>query len=393
MGIKKICVATGSRAESGIMYWLMKEIQADPELELQTLIMGTHLSPEFGMTENQLIKDGFPTSERILTTFSSDEPSAICKSVGVACLTIPDALVRLKPDWLVLLGDRYEMLATAICAYTLGIPVAHLHGGEVTFGAADEAYRHSISKMSHLHFVSTAVHGKRVVQLGENPKNVYNFGALGIDHCYNTPRMSKEELSREIVFTITSEPPTAIVTYHPVTLGAGNAGEEIDNVLAAITESGISAIFTKSNADANGRAINAHISEFCQKNPAKYIFIDSFGSKKYMSALSSVNLMIGNTSSGIIESGSFSLPVVNIGDRQQGRIRGKNVLDVACTKHAILNGIKKAIETSFVQECKKVINPYESEEKGKISLKIKEQIKKTVFSERDRKKPFYDLAF
>lgn len=393
MGIKKICIASGSRAESGILYWLMKEVQSDPELELQTLILGTHLSPEFGMTENQLIKDGFPISERIITTFSSDEAAAICKSIGVACLTIPDALIRLKPDWLVLLGDRYEMLATAICAYTLGVPVVHLHGGEATFGLTDEGCRHSITKMSSLHFASTIDHAKRIIQLGENPKRVFNFGAPGIDHCYNTPLLSREELSREISFNITSDPATAIVTYHPVTLEEGDSGREVDEILAAITQSGIKAIFTKSNADAKGRAINTKINDYCQKDPLKYIFIDSLGSKKYFSALKCVNLMIGNTSSGIIESGSFSLPVVNIGDRQQGRTRGKNTLEVLCKRGEVLAAIKKAIDPAFQTACKGFSNPYEGAEKGKISLMIKEQIKKSTFTQEERKKVFHDVAF
>ncbi len=385
----KIAIVTNSRAEYGHVKWLMSDIQNDPDLELINIVMGGHLSADFGYTFKVLEADGFPIDEALETTLSADTPSGATKSMGLILISMADTLRRLKPDWLVILGDRYEMLASATAAHLAGVAIAHLHGGETTEGAIDEAMRHSITKMSILHFASTENHAKRVIQLGEQPNTVFNFGAPGLDSLHRTKLLSKAELEKEIDFQIDDK--TALVTLHPVTLEKNSSMQALENLLGAMDSLEMKAVFTSSNADVEGRLINDKLQKMATAHPEKYKFIHSFGQLRYFSALKNFPLMIGNTSSGIIESGSFKIPVVNIGDRQKGREHGKNVLHSSTEMADIKHSIQKALSPEFKSSLKDCVNPYAGSDDGKNSLRIKEKIKSFKLTDRSFKKIFYDI--
>lgn len=334
---RKLCVITGTRAEYGLLSNLMKLIQEDEQFELQIIATGMHLSPEFGLTYKQIESDGFKINEKVEMLLSADTATAVVKSMGLATIGFADAYERLKPDLLVILGDRFEMLAAAQTALIMQIPIAHIHGGECTFGAYDDAIRHSITKMATWHFTSTEGHRKRVIQLGENPERVFNVGAIGIEHTVTLDLLTKQELYKSL--NIENEQPFFLITQHPETNGAA---ENINELLSALENyREYTLIFTKSNADNGGRHINEKIEHFVKKHKNTYLF-DSLGQLRYLSAVKHADLVIGNSSSGLVEVPYLQTPTVNIGDRQAGRERPSSVFDVEISSVNITNAINKA---------------------------------------------------
>jgi len=368
---RKICIVTGTRAEYGLLFWLMKEIANDPELELQIITTGMHLSPEFGLTYKTIEKDGFHIDEKVEMLLSSDTPVGVSKSIGLGVIGFADALDRMKPDIMVVLGDRFELLAATQVAMIARIPVAHIHGGETTEGAFDEAIRHAITKMSHFHFTTAEPYRKRVIQLGESPQRVFNFGAPGLDNLLRLELMEKEAFEKKIDFQLGNL--SFLITYHPVTLGNEDPHETLESLFSAIDQfPDARVIFTKSNADTAGRGINKLIDAYKSKNPHKVKVFTSMGQLLYLSAIKNTDIVIGNSSSGIIEAPSFRKPTVNIGKRQQGRLRALSIIDCNENEKGIASAIKKGISTEFSNKIKDVINPYGQ---GNASLEIKEYLK------------------
>jgi len=383
---RKICIVTGTRAEYGLLYWLMKEIQEDPDLVLQIIATGMHLSPEFGLTYRQIGDGGFKIDKKIEMLLSSDTPIGISKSMGLGMIGFAEAYEELKPDIVVLVGDRFEIFCAAAGACVSRIPIGHIHGGETTLGAVDEAFRHSITKMSHLHFTSTEEYRKRVIQLGESPDRVFNVGALGIENIRKLPLLSRENLEKEIDFSLGQQ--CILVTYHPVTLEQATAQKQFQNLLDAIDAiAGLRAIFTKSNADTEGRIINQMIDEYVTTKKNTAISFTSMGQLRYLSAMKHVDAVVGNSSSGIVEAPSFKTPTVNIGDRQKGRIQAESVINCLPIKEAIVKSIRRTLSTEFRQSIGNLWSPYEKENTAK---NIKEIIKH--FDLRNSlKKKFYDI--
>lgn len=375
---RKICVVTGTRAEYGLLNNLMKLIQSDEQFELQMLATGMHLSPEFGLTYKQIEEDGFSINERVEMLLSADTSTAVVKSIGLATIGFADALDRLKPDLLIVLGDRFEMLAVAQSALIMQIPIAHIHGGECTFGAYDDAIRHSITKMATWHFTSTEGHRKRVIQLGENPEYVFNVGAIGIDHTLHLQLMNRETLSQELLMD--ANKPFFLITYHPETNGEISG---IDSLLAVLTcyEENYYFIFTKSNADNGGREINEWIAQYVEEHPHNAKLFDSLGQIRYLSAVKEAALVIGNSSSGLIEVPYLLTPTINCGDRQKGRERPASVIDCEMT----VESIKEAIDYALTQKIK-----YEQIfGDGHTANKIYENLK--MIPNYKIQKEFYDL--
>jgi len=365
----------------------MREIRGDADLELQIIVTGMHLSPEFGLTYKQIEKDEFKINRKVEMLLSSDTPVGISKSMGLGMIGFAEVYEELNPDILVLLGDRFELLSAASAAMIARIPIAHLHGGETTQGAVDEAFRHSITKMSHLHFTSTEEYRKRVIQLGESPDSVFNVGALGIENIRRLPLLSREDLEKEIGFSLGQQ--CLLVTYHPVTLEQATAQMQFENLLNAIdTINGLRVIFTKANADTEGRIINQIIDEYVTKKKNKAVSFTSMGQLRYLSAMKHVDAVVGNSSSGIIEASSFKNPTVNIGDRQKGRIQSKSVINCSPTKGAIIQALKQAFSPEFRQSIQEMTNPYGKENTAR---NIKEIIKYFNLTN-IIKKEFYDIS-
>ncbi|HHY20995.1 MAG TPA: UDP-N-acetylglucosamine 2-epimerase (hydrolyzing) [Bacilli bacterium] len=387
MSRRKICVVTGTRAEYGLLYWLMKEVQADNDLELQIVVTGMHLSPEFGLTYKTIEEDGFQIDEKVEMLLSSDTPVGIAKSIGLGTIGFAGAFERLKPDIVVLLGDRFEILAAAQTALVLKIPIAHLHGGELTAGAFDEAIRHSITKMSHLHFAASESYRNRIIQLGENPRTVYNVGSPGLDHITRMKLVTdKKEFEELIGFKLGNR--SFLITYHPVTLSNKKIESSLNELLDAIDEfPDANIIFTKANADNEGRKINKMLEEYVQKNKGRAKLFTSLGQLRYLSAILHVDIVIGNSSSGLHEVPSFKKPTVNIGERQKGRLRAKSVIDCSEEKEEITNAIKLALSSKFQASLAYVQSPYGE---GNASIKIKEVLKKVDLSS-ILMKSFYDM--
>lgn len=387
--MKKVCVVTGTRAEYGLLKPLIEKINNDEDLELQLIATGMHLSPEFGMTYNNIIEDGYIVNEKIEILLSSDSSVGVAKSMGLATISFSEAFERLKPDMIVVLGDRFEIFAVCSAAVVAKIPIAHLHGGETTEGAFDEAFRHSITKMSYLHFTSTDEYKKRVIQLGENPERVFNVGAIGVENIIKMKLMSKEELEESIGFELGDS--YSLVTFHPVTLEDSTSENQIKELLEALdTIEDMKFIITKANSDSDGRLINKVIDEFCINNKDKYISFYSMGYQRYLSAMKYCDMVIGNSSSGIIETPSFKKPTINIGDRQKGRTQAKSIINCRPIKDEIIDSIKFAKSNEFKEVLSSVINPYENgETSNKIMIEIKNILNKSI----DIKKAFYNIDF
>lgn len=384
--MRKVCIVTGTRAEFGLMYWLIKGIQEDLDLELQLVVTGMHLSPEFGLTYQNIEDSGFKISKKIEILLSSDSSIGISKSMGLGMISFSECFEELKPDIVIVLGDRFEIFAAASAAMIAKIPIGHLHGGEATEGLIDESIRHSVTKMAHLHFAATELYKKRIIQLGEQPSKVFNVGSPGIDNITKLKLLNRDEFQDSINFKLGKV--NALVTFHPVTL-ENNTSEhqfkELLNTIESFPE--MSVIFTKPNADTNGRVIISMIDEFVQKNPQKYCGFTSLGQLRYLSALQHVDLVIGNSSSGLTEVPSFKIPTINIGDRQKGRMKAKSVLDCLPEKDSITAVIKKALSSSFIDGIRNVENPYGD---GGASNKIIEVLK-SVDLNNILKKEFYNL--
>lgn len=334
---RKICVITGTRAEYGLLSNLMKKIQEDSLFELQLVVTGMHLAPEFGLTYKEIENDGFKINEKVEMLLSSDSSSSIVKSVGLATISFADVFQRLSPDLLIILGDRFEMLAAAQSALIMQVPIAHIHGGECTFGAYDDAIRHSITKMATWHFTSTEGHRKRVIQLGENPERVWNIGAPGIENIVNIPLLSKEDLYDDL--QLNKEKDMFLITYHPETNGEFL---NISPLLNALEKYDVNLVFTKANADNGGRKINDIIQHFTNNRENAFLF-DSLGQLRYLSAAKHASVVIGNSSSGIIEVPYLKTPSVNIGNRQAGREKPNSVFDSNLDENNINKAIDKAI--------------------------------------------------
>jgi len=386
MSSKKICVVTGTRAEYGLLYWLMKEIEADSELELQLIVTGMHLSPEFGLTYKEIEKE-FKIDKKVEMLLSSDTAIGVTKSMGLAQISFSEAYEELMPDLLVVLGDRYEMFSAVSSAMIANIPISHLHGGETTEGAFDESIRHSITKMSYLHFTATELYRKRVIQLGEHPNRVFNVGGLGIDNIKKLKLLSRDEFESSIDFKLSKK--NILVTFHPVTLENSTAKEQFKTLLDVIDElEDTHIIFTKANSDRDGRVINSMIDEYVAKNRDKSVGFVSLGQIRYLSALQYVDAMVGNSSSGLIEAPSFKIATINIGDRQKGRIMADSVIDCDNSFEAITDSFDKLYSIDFKKSILEVKNPYGE---GGASRKVVDIIKSYHFN--NIKKKFFDLEF
>lgn len=385
--MRKVAVFTGTRAEYGLLYWVIKGLHESSEANLQLLVGGMHLSPEFGKTVNQIEADGFPILDRLEFLLSSDTPVGIAKSMGLALISAADVLARSEPDLLVVLGDRFESMAVCQAAMAAQIPIAHIHGGETTEGLIDEAVRHSITKMSHLHFTATEDYKKRVIQLGEDPSRVFNVGAPGIDSIKTLKLLTRKQLSEAIQFDVTNSP-YMVVTYHPVTLTPDGAIEDLTHLLAALKRfQNYKFIITFPNADTNGRALVPLLQRFVDESNGMALLVHSLGQLRYLSALKNCDLVIGNSSSGLIEVPSFNVPTINIGDRQKGRISGDTVLHSLGDEESIFNAIEKTLTKEFKNQCLVSKNPYGEGDSS-------EKILKTILNyplEGVVNKSFYDV--
>jgi len=382
---KKICVVTGSRAEYGLLYPLIKKIQQVKEFDLQIIATGMHLSPEFGLTYKEIEEDGFEISEKVEILLSADTPTSVNKSIGLGLIGFTDSLKRLSPDFVVLLGDRFESFSAAIAAFIMRIPIIHLYGGELTQGLIDEGIRHSITKLSYLHFVSTEVYRKRVIQLGESPERVFNVGALGLDNIKNLKLLEKDELERVLNYRLDKK--TILLTFHPVTLENNTSEKNFREILKALDQlKNYNIIFTKPNADTEGRIIAKLIDNYVLENPKRAIEFTSLGKLKYLSLMKYVDMIMGNSSSGIIEAPSFKKPTINIGDRQKGRVKAESIIDCEVNKESIIRAVKKAEQ----MDLSNIENPYGD---GNASVRIIEILKKQVRKGINLKKEFYDINF
>ena len=383
----KICVATGTRAEYGLLKLLIEKIKGESALMLQLLVTGAHLSPEFGLTYKQIEADGYTIDAKVEMLLSSDTAEGITKSMGLGMIGYADAFKQLQPDLLVILGDRYEMLAMASVALIFRIPIAHIHGGELTEGAYDDAIRHSITKMSTLHFTSTEAYRKRVIQLGELPNRVFNVGAIGLDNFNSLTLLSREELEKEL--NIRFQKYNYLVGFHPETLSDQSVKDQFEELLKAIdNQKNGFFIFTKANADTSGRIINQLMEKYVTDNPNKAKLFASLGSKRYLSVMKQVTAVVGNSSSGILEAPSAPVATINIGDRQKGRIQANSVVNCTANEDEINNAFDRAKSEEFQQIVSKTINPYGY---GNASQQIIEVLKKTNVAEL-RTKTFYDIV-
>jgi UDP-hydrolysing UDP-N-acetyl-D-glucosamine 2-epimerase len=343
---RKICVVTGTRAEYGLLYWTLKEIKKDPALELQLIVTGMHLSPEYGSTYKVIETDGFSINEKIDMLLSSDSAIGITKSLGIATIGFADSFARLKPDIVLFVGDRFEILACAQAALIANIPMAHVHGGEASEGAIDEAIRHSLTKMSHIHFVAAEEYRKRVIQLGEDPSRVFTVGALALDNIFKESLLTQNELEQNLEFKF--GPKNFLVTFHPESLGSENSESSLLNLLSALDafpETKI--IFTLPNAETHTKSFIRAISAYANKDKDRCFVTASLGRMRYLSTMNVVDLVLGNSSSGIIEAPALRKPTVNIGERQRGRLRSKSVVDCNTSTSSIVSAIQKALSPEF----------------------------------------------
>jgi len=384
--MRKICVVTSTRAEYGLLYWLLKEIEADSELKLQLIVTGMHLSPEFGLTYKEIEKE-FKIDKKIEILSSSHTNLDICAEMARVYEKFAPALAELKPDILVLLGDRYEIFGVAGVASIMQIPIAHIHGGETTQGAFDEAFRHSITKMSHIHFAATNEYANRIIQLGEEPRRVFNVGGTSIENIKKLNLLSKEEFEKSIDFRLAKK--NILITFHPVTLENSSAREQFSEILKALDGlEDTNFIFTKANSDTDGDVINKMIDEYVSENSQKAVAFASLGQLRYLSAIKFIDIVLGNSSSGLLEVPSFKKATINIGDRQKGRARASSVIDVMPAKEEILAAIKRAYSKEFEQTLKDTINPYDGGNPSKKMVKILKEIKLDGIL----KKKFYDIG-
>ncbi len=384
--MRKICVVTGSRAEYGLLFWLLKAIQADAELQLQIIVTGMHLSPEFGLTWREIVADGFTIDRKVEMLLSADTSCAISKSMGLGLIGFADALVDLQPDVLVLLGDRFEIFVAAQAAMNQRLPIAHIHGGELTEGAVDDAIRHAISKLAHLHFTATEAYRQRVMQLGEQPERVFNVGAPGLDNIYKLPLLDRMQLEQALDFPLGKR--NILITFHPVTLENATVGDQFEQLLLALDNfADLHIIFTHGNADVDGRVISGMIENYRRLHPARVVSFVSLGTLRYLSTLRLMDAVVGNSSSGLLEAPAFKIPTVNIGDRQRGRLCADSVVNCLPQAEAIVKAMQTVFSVDFTAKVINTTNPYGA---GGASEKIKNILKHTALAGL-LKKQFYDL--
>ena len=383
---RKICVITGTRAEYGLLRWVMQGIKDDPVLTLQVIATGMHLSPEFGLTYREIENDGFQIDRKIEMLTSSDTPVGIAKSMGLGLIGLADALSELRPDLIVVLGDRFEIFAAVAAALVARIPVAHLHGGEATEGLIDEAVRHSITKMSHLHFVAAEAYRQRVIQLGEPPDRVFLVGGLGIDSIKRLKLLDRAELEASLDFKLGQK--NLLITFHPVTLEKSTAVEQMAELLAALAvRKDTQLIFTLPNADTDGRALINSVESFVANHPNARAYT-SLGQLRYLSCIAHVDGVVGNSSSGLTEVPSFKKGTINIGDRQRGRLEAASVVHCEPTQQSITSALEKLYSIDFQSNLSQVCNPYG--EGGASEAII--SIVKTISLDDILKKHFYDCG-
>ena len=384
--MRTIGVITTSRADYGAYLPVLRAIDADPALDLRLLVSGMHLSPEFGLTIQVIEEDGLKIETRVETILSSDTPQGVSKAIGLGITSFAQVFNRFRPDVLVVLGDRYEMYAAAVAALPFRIPVAHIHGGEVTQGAIDDALRHSMTKLSHLHFVATEAYQQRVIQLGEEPWRVTVSGAPSLDNLSAVKLLTTQELTDQ--FGISINRPPLLVTFHPVTLEYEQTAWQIGELLAALETTGLPVVFTMPNADTGGREIAQRMRAYAKTHSSTQM-VENLGTQGYFSLMAQAAAMVGNSASGIIEAASFALPVVNIGTRQQGRVRGANVIDAGYSRGDILVAIEKVLTPAFKQRLAGTDNPYGT---GQAAETIVRCLKEIKLDDRLIVKRFYDLT-
>lgn len=386
---KRICAITGSRSDYDLLYPVLKKIKSNGEFELQLLVTGNHFTRKFGLTYKEIENDGFSISERVRIDLSDDSEEGVARALGQGVIGSAKALRSLTPDIILALGDRYETFSAVIAGFISKIPIVHIHGGELTEGLIDDAIRHSITKMSFLHFTSTMDYRNRVIQLGESPETVFYVGATGVDNIKHSPLLSRVDLERELGFNLGKK--SLLVAFHPVTLEGKLSCQNFKEMLCAIeTLKGVNVIFTKPNADMHGDIICHLIDGYVKRNPSTAKVIASMGRIKYLSTLKFVDVMLGNSSSGIIEFPSFFKPTVNVGDRQRGRIRAGSVIDCPLEKKQILKALSKAFSDKFRNYCLKVKNPYGD---GRAAEKIYSIIRIKAKGPISLKKSFFDIKF
>lgn len=385
--MRKICVVTGTRAEYGLLSRLIRMIDESEKTRLQLIATNMHLSPSYGETYKEIEADGFKIDRKLpIIEEGKNDAVATLKSMAKAVAGFADAYNELKPDMLVVLGDRYEILAAATAALIMRIPIAHISGGDVTEGAFDDAIRHSITKMSHLHFPSTEEYRKRVIQLGEQPDRVFNVGALGVENTKMIPLMDKDEIEKDIDFKLDDN--TILVTYHPVTLGNRTAKDDIGDFMAALDEcKNLRVVFTMPNSDTGGQFIADAINNFVAKNPTRAKAYRSLGVVRYLSVMRQVAAVVGNSSSGIVEVPSFGIPTLNIGDRQKGRLAADSVYNCSPETQSILNGLDIVMSPSFKQKATETLNPYEKEGTAKAIFDVISSYPLELLTQ----KHFYDI--
>jgi GDP/UDP-N,N'-diacetylbacillosamine 2-epimerase (hydrolysing) len=386
--MKKICVVTGSRAEYGLLKPLLIKISKQKNWQLQLVVTGMHLSPEFGLTFNEIEKDGFAITKKLEALLSSDSAEGVVKSIGLGAIGFADALKELQPDLVIILGDRFEMLSIAAAALIFKIPVAHLHGGEITEGAYDDSIRHAITKMSHLHFASTEIYRRRIIQMGEKPDYVFNAGAIGLDNIKLLKLLPKSDLQKKL--NISFKKHNYLITFHPATLHETTAALEFEQLIAALRKQDNSLfIFTKSNADNGGRAINKLIDNYVSLHPENSVAFTSLGQQLYLSVMQHMDAIVGNSSSGIIEAASFKVGVINIGDRQKGRIFPENIINCKPEQREIKKAFESVKAPAFTKSLQKVENPYGA---GNTASSIIKVLKEIAWEKLIPKK-FYDINF
>jgi GDP/UDP-N,N'-diacetylbacillosamine 2-epimerase (hydrolysing) len=382
---RRFCVITGTRADYGLLRWVMQGIRDDPALTLQVIATGMHLSPEFGLTYREIEQDGFEIDRKVEMLTSSDTSVGIAKSMGLGLIGFADALSELNPDLIIVLGDRFEIFAAVAAALVACIPVAHLHGGEASEGAFDEAIRHSITKMSHLHFVAAEEYRQRVVQLGEQPDRVFLVGGLGIDNIKRLKLLSRTELETSIDFKLGER--NLLITFHPATLETGTATDQMSELLAALaTQEDTGLIFTLPNADADGRALIRLVEQFVAKHTNARVFT-SLGQLRYLSCIAHVDGVVGNSSSGLAEVPSFKKGTINIGDRQRGRLQAASIINCKPAQHSIEAALERLYGSEFQKRLNGVTNPYGE---GGASEKVVEVLRH-IELKGIAKKTFYDL--
>lgn len=383
--MRKICIITGTRAEYGLLRWVMQGIMDDNELTLQIIATGMHLSPEFGLTYKVIEKDGFEIDYKVEMLTSSDTPVGISKSMGLGLIGFADALHELQPDLIVVLGDRFEIFAAVSAALVARIPVAHLHGGETTESAFDEAFRHSITKMSHLHFVAAEAYRQRVIQLGEQPNRIFLVGGLGIDNIKRLQLLDRASLEISLDFKLGHK--NLLITFHPVTLETATAETQMEELLAALAElKDTQLIFTLPNADTDGRVLIKMVQNFVAQHPAARVF-DSLGQLRYLSCISQVDGVVGNSSSGLTEVPSFKKGTINIGDRQRGRLQAESIINCEPTHASIATALEQLYSADFQAGLHKATNPYGE---GGASAKVVNTLKHYSITD-IVKKTFYNL--